>query len=290
MKDIIVIAGPTGVGKTKLSVELAKRINGEIINCDSMQFYKGLNIGTAKITEEEKDGVVHHLFDIVDVSSMYTIYDYQKDCRRVISDILSRGKRAILVGGSGLYIRAALYDYKLDDENSINTYDELTNDELLTKIKEIDPLCDIHVNNRKRLIRYLNKLNNNSSIVNDSKTMYDFDIIGLTTNREVLYEKINSRVDKMISSGLINEVKSFYDKGIKSKAIMTGIGYKELYLYFDGDISLDESIELIKKNSRHLAKRQYTFFNNQFDIKWFNTDYDNFNNTIDDVYNYLMEN
>lgn len=290
MKDIIVIAGPTGVGKTKLSVELAKRINGEIINCDSMQFYKGLNIGTAKITEEEKDGVVHHLFNIVDVSSMYTIYDYQKDCRRVISDILSRGKRAILVGGSGLYIRAALYDYKLDDENSINTYDELTNDELLTKIKEIDPLCDIHVNNRKRLIRYLNKLNNNSSIVNDSKTMYDFDIIGLTTNREVLYEKINSRVDKMISSGLIDEVRSFYDKGIKSKAIMTGIGYKELYLYFDGDISLDESIELIKKNSRHLAKRQYTFFNNQFDIKWFNTDYDNFNNTIDDVYNYLMEN
>ena len=289
MNKIIVIAGPTGVGKTKLSVTLAKKINGEIINADSMQFYKGLNIGTAKITEEEKDRIMHHLFDIKDVKEMYTIYDYQKDCRKTIDDILSRGKTPILVGGSGLYIRAALYDYNLNDENEVQDFSNLTNQELYDMCLELDKECNIHINNRKRLERFLNMKLNNNSISKDSKPIYDFMIIGLTTDRKNLYEIINKRVDIMISNGLIDEVKSFYDKNIRSKALMTGIGYKELYSYFDNEITLDDAIDLIKKNSRHLAKRQYTFFNNQFKMKWFNTNYSSFNETIEEVYNYVKE-
>ena len=288
MSKIIVIVGPTGVGKTKLSVELAKKVNGEIINADSMQVYKGLDIGTAKITEDEKEDIPHHLFNIKDVNDMYTIFDYQMDCRNTINDIINRGKTPILVGGSGLYIRAALYDYKLDFEDNKLDYSYLSNEELLERCLKIDPKCDIHLNNRKRLERFLNKSINNSEIVNDSKPIYDFTMIGLTTIRKNLYDIINNRVDKMIDNGLIDEVKSFYDKKIRSKAIMTGIGYKELYSYFDGEISLEDAIELIKKNSRHLAKRQYTFFNNQFnDIKWFNTNYLDFSKTVEEVINYL---
>ncbi len=287
-KNIIVIAGPTGVGKTKLSVELAKRLDGEIINADSMQFYKDLNIGTAKIKEEEKEGVPHHLFDIVDVLKMYTIYDYQKDCRAKIKEIEDKNKVPILVGGSGLYIRAALYDYKLESEEIKLDYDDLTNEELLKKCKSIDPSCDIHLNNRKRLVRFLNKYENNSQVENNSKPLYNFTIIGLTTNRENLYDIINKRVDKMIDDGLIDEVKAFYDKNIRSKAIETGIGYKELYDYFDNKITLEEAISLIKQNSRHLAKRQYTFFKHQFPtIKWFETNYQDFNKTIDEVEKYI---
>lgn len=289
-KNIIVIVGPTGVGKTKLSVLLAHKLNGEIINADSMQFYKGLDIGTAKIKEEEKDGISHHLFDIVDVNCMYTIYDYQKDGRKIIKDIISRGKTPIIVGGSGLYIRALLYDYKLENEELTLNFEGLSNDELYKKCLIIDANCDIHKNNRKRMERFIIKKLNNSEVVKDSKPIYDFKIIGLNTIRSKLYDIINNRVDVMIKNGLLDEVKSFYDKGIRSKAIMTGIGYKEIYSYFDGNISLDESIELIKKNSRHLAKRQYTFFNNQFnDIKWLNTNYDDFDKTVEEAYNYIKE-
>ena len=288
MSNIIVIAGPTGVGKTKLSVELGKLLNGEIINADSMQFYKDLNIGTAKIKEEEKEDIPHHLFDIKNVEDMYTIYDYQKDCRRVINDIINRGKTPIMVGGSGLYIRAALYNYNLNEEENNRDFSYLSNEELYLECLKIDSNCDIHKNNRKRLERFLNLKLNGGDIVKDSKPLYDFTIIGLTTNRDNLYDIINKRVDKMIKEGLIEEVKSFYDKNIRSKSIMTGIGYKELYEYFDGNISLEEAIDLIKKNSRHLAKRQYTFFNVQFDnIKWFETNYEDFSKTVKEVYDYI---
>lgn len=289
-KNIIVIVGPTGVGKTKLSILLAHKLNGEIINADSMQFYKGLNIGTAKIKEEEKDGIVHHLFDIVDVNSMYTIYDYQKDGRKVIDDVFSRGKTPIIVGGSGLYIRALLYDYKLEYEEQTLNFDGISNDELYEKCLSIDVNCDIHKNNRKRMERFIIKKINNNEIVKDSKPIYNFKMIGLTTIRSKLYDIINNRVDTMIKDGLLDEVKSFYDKNIRSKAIMTGIGYKEIYSYLDGNVSFDESIELIKKNSRHLAKRQYTFFNNQFNnIKWLNTNYEDFDKTVIEAYEYVKE-
>ena len=288
--NIIVIIGPTGVGKTKLSVELAKKYNAEIINADSMQFYKELNIGTAKITEEEKENIPHHLFDIKNVEEMYTIYDYQNDCRNKIQEILSKGKKAIIVGGSGLYIRAALYDYKLDKEDNKLDYSNYSNKELKERCLEIDKNCDIHENNRKRLERFLNKNINNRDFTNNSKKLYEYKMIGLTTNRDNLYNIINKRVDKMFEEGLLEEVKKFYKKNIKSKAIMTGIGYKELYSYFDNEITLEEAKELIKKNSRHLAKRQYTFFNNQFDdIKWIETNYNNFNETVKEAIKYIEE-
>lgn len=287
---IIVIIGPTGVGKTKLSVELAKKINAEIINCDSMQVYKDLNIGTAKVTEKEKDGIVHHLLDIVEPSDIYTVYDYQKDCRNKIKELQDKNKNIIIVGGTGLYVKAALYDYRFEAEEEKKNYKDLTNEELLEKIRQKDSTLDIHINNRKRLERALEKLENNGEYTkNGNIKLYDFYTIGLTTSRDNLYDIINKRVDKMLEEGLLEEVKALYDKNIHGKAINTGIGYKELYSYFDGTISLEESVELIKKNSRRYAKRQYTFFNNQMDVKWFETNYEDFSKTIEEVYNYIKD-
>lgn len=286
---IIVIVGPTAVGKTKLSIELAKKYNAEIVNADSMQVYKGLNIATAKIKETEKEGIVHHLFDIVNVDDIYTVYDYQRDCRDKIKEITATGKNIIIVGGTGLYIKAALYDYRFKKEDGLDDYINLTNEEIFNKIKKYDSYCDIHINNRKRLVRLLNKYEQN---LIEEKTgnnqLYDFVLIGLTTDRDTLYNKINSRVDKMVEDGLIEEAKTLYDKHIYTKAIQTAIGYKELYPYFDNKCSLEDSLELIKKNSRHYAKRQYTFFNNQFNnINWIETNYDDFNKTISQAINII---
>ena len=287
MKRVIVITGPTGVGKTRLSVKLAKKLNGEIINADSMQVYRGLDIGTAKITDVEKERVPHHLFDICDVHDNYTIYNYQRDARNIIDKILKKKKTPILVGGSGLYIKAALYDYKLVEEKFHSEYENLSNEEILNEIKKHYD-TDIHVNNRKRLVRELNKIKNKSNnISNINRPLYDIVVIGLTTDRNKLYEIIDNRVDIMIKNGLLKEVKSLYDNRINSKAIKTGIGYKELYEYFNNKISFNEAIDLIKKNSRNFAKRQYTFFNHQMNVNWFNVDLLDFDNTINDVYNFI---
>ena len=285
---IIVITGPTGVGKTKLSISLAKRYNAEIINGDSIQVYRGLDIGSAKVTKEEMEDIKHHLFDIRDAGEEYSIYDYQNDCRKKIKDITSRGKNVIIVGGTGLYIRSALYDYTLDEKKvEDNQYDEIETEELYNRLKEIDKNIDIDKNNRRRIVRAINYyLVNNKSISdnkNGNKLLYDSIFIGLTTDREILYDKINKRVDLMIENGLLDEVKSFYDKGIT----FSGIGYRELFDYYEGKISLDKAIELIKRNSRRYAKRQYTFFNNQFDIEWFNVNFDDFDMTILDVCKYI---
>ncbi len=293
MKKILVITGPTAVGKTKLSIELAKKYNGEIINADAVQVYKGLDIGSAKVTEEEKEGIPHYLLSIKEVDEDYTIYHYQKDCREKIKEIQDRGKIPIIVGGTGLYIKAALYDYKLTEEKEKDTYDNLTNEELYTKLTELDKDIIIDKNNRRRLIRAINYYKENNKSINKNKTdklLYDALFIGLTTDRQILYNKINKRVDKMIENGLIDEVKSFYDKGVKTKPLLNAIGYKEVYSYLDGNISKEEMIEKIKQNSRHYAKRQYTFFNHQLKIKWFETDYNDFNNTIKEVESYIDSN
>lgn len=280
---ILCIVGPTGVGKTKLSIELAKRYNGIVVNADSMQVYKELNIGTAKVTENEKENIKHFLFDIKEPTEMYTVYDYQKDLRNIIDN--NKDKNIIIVGGTGLYIKAGLYNYVFETENDINnTYDNLTNEELYNLVLIKDTNTSIHINNRKRMIRFLNK---KETVKDKDKLLYNVKFIGLTTSREILYDRINKRVDDMIKNGLIEEVKSLYDKNIRSKAIMTGIGYKELYDYFEGNISLEDAINLIKQRSRHYAKRQYTWFNNQMDIKWFDVDFDDFNNTINEVINYI---
>ncbi len=293
MNKVIVITGPTAVGKTKLSIELAKRYNGEIINADAVQVYKGLDIGSAKVTEEEKEDIPHHLFDIKEVDEEYTIYHYQKDCRKLIKEVQGRGKTPILVGGTGLYIKAALYDYKLTEEKETNTYDNLTDEELYNKLLELDKNIVIDKNNRRRLIRALNYYKENNKSINTNTTnklLYDAIFIGLTTDRRILYDKINSRVDIMIKEGLLNEVKVFYDKNIRTKPLLNAIGYREIYSYFDGNISLEEAIDKIKQNSRHYAKRQYTFFNHQLPVVWFETDYSNFNNTVEKVINYIENN
>lgn len=274
---IIVISGPTGVGKTKLSTKLAKHYNGIIINGDAMQVYRKMNIATAKIKEEEKEGIPHYLFDIKDFNEDYSIYDYQKDVRKIISE--NKDKNIIIVGGSGLYHKAALYDYKLDEENKTkHEYENYTNEELYDLAIKKDPNLKVHVNNRKRLIRVLNK----ESIEHpESKLLYsDVIFIGLTTNREKLYSIINNRVDEMLKEGLLDEAKYFYDNRLKCKSLETVIGYKELFKYFDGEISLDEAIDLIKKNSRRYAKRQYTWFNHQVPTIWVETNYDNFDETV----------
>ena len=280
---IIAIVGPTGVGKTKLSIELAKKYQAIIMNCDAMQVYKGMNIGTAKVTEEEKERIPHYLFDIKEVKENYTVYDYQLDARRFIEKY--KDKNIIFVGGTGLYLKAALYSYEFSEEDpTTNEYEELTSEELYELAKEKDANMIIHPNNRKRLVRFLNKKNTENS---ECKPLYKVVYIGLTCNREDLYDRINKRVDKMFLDGLLEEVKGFYDKKIESKALSTAIGYKELYKYFDGEITLEEAKELIKKNSRHYAKRQYTWFNNQMDITWFNVDFTNFNKTIEEVEKYI---
>lgn len=293
MSIVIVITGPTAVGKTKLSIELAKKLNGEIINADAMQVYKGLNIGTAKVTEKEKENIPHHLFDIKEVKEEYSIYNYQKDCRKVIDDILRRSKTPILVGGTGLYIKAALYDYKLSEEKTNNTYDNLKTEEIYKELLKLDKDINIDKNNRRRLIRALNYYKENNTSISNNKTnklLYDTIFIGLTTDRKILYKKINQRVDNMIENGLLEEVKYYYDKNIKTKPLINGIGYKELYNYFDGLCSKEEAVEKIKQNSRHYAKRQYTFLNHQLNVVWFETDYNNFNNTIEKVSSYIKNN
>ena len=222
---IYAIVGPTGVGKTKFSIMLAKRLNAEIINCDSQQVYKELSIGVAKIKEEEKEGIVHHLIDNVSVLDNYSVFEYQVDARKVLDSLLSKNKNVIIVGGTGLYLKALLYDYTFDGG------------------------------------------------LNKNKKLYNFKIIGLTRDRSHLYDIINDRVDLMIDLGLEDEVRGLYDNGINSKVVNTAIGYKEFYSYFKGEITKDEAISLIKKRSRNYAKRQYTFFNNQFsDIDWYNVD------------------
>ena len=290
---VIVIVGPTGVGKTKLSIELAKRLNGEVINADSTQIYKTLDIGTAKVTEEEKENIPHYLFDIKNIDEDYTVYDYQKDARKAIETIENKSKTPILVGGTGLYIKACLYNYEFEKEDNKSYIDEsLSNDELYDMLLKIDEKTIIHKNNRKRIIRALNYYYANGKIMDNKsdKLLYDAVFIGLTTDRNILYERINKRVDIMVQNGLLDEAKRIYESNIRSKAVMTPICYKELFPYFEGVKSLEECLDEIKKNSRRYAKRQYTWNKHQFDVKWFDVDFEDFENTVAEVVEYIKGN
>ena len=286
---IIAILGPTAVGKTALSIALAKYYKADIINFDSMQVYGKLDIGTAKVTSIEMDGVVHHLLSFVSLDKTYSVYDYQNDARRIIDKLIKDNKNIILVGGTGLYLKATLFDYEFSEGTSYNSYADLSNEEILDKIKSYKVEELPHINNRKRLVRLLNKLENNEKITNNGNNLLykNTVFIGLTTDRNVLYDKINKRVDEMFNNGLLEEVESLKDNFKLSKALNTGIGYKEFIPYFSKEKSLDEVREDIKKNSRHYAKRQYTFFNHQFNVKWFKTDYDDFDKTVNEVIKYI---
>lgn len=286
MNKIIVIVGPTGVGKTKASVELAKRLNAEIINGDAVSVYKELNIASAKPTLEERSGINHYLLDKVDVCNNYTIYDYQKDGRKAIEQIKEKGKNIIVVGGTGLYIKSLLYDYKFHEEE-IKRYDDLTNDQIISKIKEYGKF-DIDYSNRRRIVRLLSKLENNIPLSEKADIIYPSIIIGLTTDRDTLYKVINNRVDNMLKNGLLYEINNLKDRYKDSRVLNSAIGYKEFNDYFN-DNNIENTVEKIKHNSRKYAKRQFTYFKNQFKTKWFDVSYDNFNKTIDEIYEYIKK-
>lgn len=290
MQPIIVIVGPTGVGKTKLSIELAKKLNAEIINGDSVSIYKKLDIGSAKPTIEERENIPHHLIDIKEPDEEYSVYDYQQDVRKLIKDLSSKNKRIIIVGGTGLYIKAALYNYQFTKGTKTNTYDNLTNEELLEKINSYNYNHNIHINNRKRLVRMLNKLENNE-VLTESKDecLYPIQVIGLTAKRDIVYQRINERVEEMLKKGLLEEVTSLKPYYKTSRVLNTAIGYKEFTKYFTKEKELTTVIEDIKKNSRHYAKRQYTFFNHQFNTIWYETNFKDFNETINKVYNDIIK-
>ena len=277
---LIVIAGPTGVGKSDCSLALAKVFNAEIINADSMQIYRGMDIATAKVTKEEQQAVKHHLLDIKDYDEDYSIYDYQIDARKIIDN--NPDKNYIIVGGSGLYIKSLLYNYQFEEENTSYSFDEYTNQELYDMALKKDPNINIHINNRKRLIRFLNKQSPNNV---KAELMYPNTIfIGLTMDRSLLYDRVDKRVYAMEEKGLIAEAKHFYGLNHNVKSLKTVIGYKELFPYFDGTITKEEALQNIILNTHHYIKRQYTFFNNQFDLKWFdvtNKDY------LDEIISYI---
>ncbi len=282
---ILAIVGPTGVGKTKLSISLAKKYHALIINCDAVQVYRELNIGSAKATKEEQENIKHYLLDWVSPDTVYTVYDYQKDARQIISE--NPDRNIILVGGTGLYLKAALYDYQFTKEKTNSSkidYEQYSTPELYAMCLQKDSNCPVHPHNRQRLIRFLSR---EQTPHNSSKMLYDTIFIGLTTNRDNLYSIINKRVDEMLASGLLEEVKTLYQKYPQSQVLKTAIGYKELIAYLDNQITLEEAKELIKKNSRHYAKRQYTFFHHQLPVNWFDVNYENFNITIQEVEEFI---
>ncbi len=294
MSRIIVVVGPTATGKTKVSISLAHILNAVIINADSTQVYKEPLIATAKIKESEKEGIEHYLFDIVSLNDDFTLYDYQKTGRSLIDKFISENRNIIIVGGSGLYLKALLYDYKLE-ETSIKRidYSRYTNDELKEMANQIDINNNIHVNNRQRLERYITYYKETGKSIKKTddilKRVYDFELIGLEAPRSEIYKRCDDRVDEMFNEGLINEAKYLYDLNLKNYTNI--IGYRELDKYFKGEISLDDAKIEMKKNTRHYAKRQFTWFKNQMkDITWFLVDYNNFDNTLDKIKKFLKLN
>lgn len=283
MKKVLAIVGPTAAGKTELALDLAQRFNGEIISGDSVQIYKGLDIGSAKASDIQRKQVPHHLIDEKQLDEDYSVYHFQTRARKEITEIYERDRLPILVGGTGLYIKACLYDYNFTTEGSneelLKKYENYSNEELFSELGIVDPgaLETIHPHNRKRLIRALiiaktqGETKTEMLDKQEHKLLYDALIIGLTTERSALYQRINERVEMMIESGLENEVSSLLkrDADLFSKRSMHGIGYKEWQEYFLGNQTREETITLIQQHSRNFAKRQYTWFNNQMTVEWY---------------------
>ncbi|MDT2835612.1 tRNA (adenosine(37)-N6)-dimethylallyltransferase MiaA [Enterococcus durans] len=281
MEKVLVIVGPTAVGKTALSVELAKKFNGEIISGDSLQIYKKLDIGTAKISTSEMSGIPHHLIDVIEPTDNYSVADFQKAGRQLITEITERGHLPIIAGGTGLYIQSLLYDYQLGAKEVVSDvrkkYEELAEKigkkQLWEYLKEKDPLAaeKIHWNNQRKVIRALEVFEVTGYSIMTPKEkpqcLYEHCMIGLDTERKLLYQRIDQRVDQMIAAGLVDEARFVYSLGEIQAS--QGIGYKELYPYFKGEITLEEAVEQIKQNSRRYAKRQLTWFRNRLKPQWF---------------------
>lgn len=298
-QKVITIVGPTAVGKTKLSIEIAKQFNGEIISGDSMQVYNGMDIGTAKIKEDEKQGISHYMIDIMDPSEEFSVADFQRNVKGYITKISAENNLPIIVGGSGLYIQSALYNYNFandarDSKKTVALEKELEEfgaDYLHSRLKKVDPkqALKIHPNNHRRLIRAIEIYETTGKTMTEFQTEqkespFDPIFIGLEMERGMLYNQINNRIDNMIQDGLLYEVHQLYSKGLKNHQSMRGIGYKEFIPYFEEECTLDEAIELLKRNSRRFAKRQYTWFKNKMDVTWYTVTPD----TIDEKFRTIL--
>ncbi|MDN3014660.1 tRNA (adenosine(37)-N6)-dimethylallyltransferase MiaA [Paenibacillus sp. BSR1-1] len=303
-QKLLVIIGPTAVGKTKLSIEMAKQFNGEIISGDSMQIYRGMNIGTAKITQEEMEGIPHHLIDIKEPNENFSVAEFQSLVRAKIEEIAKMGKLPIIAGGTGLYIQSVIYDYQFSDVSGDEQFrqqleqrsKEIGNEALYKELCEVDPesAAQIHPNNVRRVIRALEiyhltgKTMQEFQRTQEPDLMYDTALVGLTMERDMLYERINARVDLMMEQGLFDEVKSLYHQDLRDCQSIQAIGYKEIYDYLDGKVSLDDAVETLKQNSRRYAKRQLTWFRNKMDVKWFDmTDVNDFTKKITEISHYV---
>lgn len=308
MKEkLFVLIGPTAVGKTELSIDLAKRLNAEIISADSMQIYKYMDIGTAKITEEEMEGVPHHLIDFLYPDEEYTVSDYQRDASRLITEINARGRLPMVVGGTGLYINSLVYElnfakappdeeYRVELEELAANYGIEYIHDLLSKV-DPESAKTISKKDKKRIIRALEVYKTTGKTMSEynknfrkETDKYDLCMVCLNMDRQKLYDRINMRVDIMIENGLIDEVKGILHKGYhKNLVSLKGIGYKEIIEYLDGNLTLDEAIEKIKKGSRNYAKRQLTWFRRDKRIKWVNKDdFDDFHQLSQYVYDYVI--
>lgn len=294
MKRVIAIVGPTAVGKTKISIELAKRLDAQIISGDSVAVYKELNIGSAKPTKEEMQGVKHYLIDELEPTEQYDVMTFQHRAREIIDN---SSKPIIICGGTGLYIKSVLYNYEFEapkrDDTLEERFKDFSNEELFNYLLKIDPDFDqtrIHMNNRKRVLRAIEiKESSNESIEHFNKKnepYYEPYIVYLNiADRDLLYKRINERVDEMFAHGLLYEVFSLYKKGITPNAI----GYKELIPFFNKEVTLETATDNIKLNSRHLAKRQMTWFKTQMDTHFYEVNLDNIEQTIDTIYHDLKE-
>lgn len=303
---VIVIVGPTAVGKTHVSVELAKKLDTEIVSADSMQIYRGMNIGTAKITDSEMQGIKHHMIDIVGPDENYSVSDFKSYAEKIIDSMLLINKIPIIAGGSGLYINSLIYDLdfgKVKSDKKIRDYYTCYcklygEDALYEKLQHVDPesAVKIHKNNVKRVIRALEvhditgrKFSEFNTDIRKPSGKYECILVGLSMDRKILYERINRRVDKMISEGLVREVRGLLDMGYDKDLIsMKAIGYKEIIDYLEGRTNLEEAVSILKRNTRRFAKRQYTWFLRDENIKWFRIeDINEVDLTIDDIYEYL---
>ncbi|MCM1259398.1 MAG: tRNA (adenosine(37)-N6)-dimethylallyltransferase MiaA [Prevotella sp.] len=297
MRKVVVITGPTAVGKTKLAIAIAQRFHTDIINGDAYQIYKHMNIGTAKPSMVERQGIFHHMMDILSPYEDYSIADYQRDVRKCIDELMAKEKLPLIVGGSGLYIDAVIKDYRFDEEkrndNLEERYQHLSDEALHHYLSQLDKdaASMIHPHNRKRILRAIELAS--SSVSKDSRAhrehfYYETLIIFLNDAREALYQRINQRVLDMVDDGLIEEVSSIGEENF-SRTSKVAIGYKECLSYLKGDISKTEMIEQIQKNSRHYAKRQFTWFRNKTSARMVDIDITNFQQTVDEVQNLILQ-
>ena len=306
-KPLIVIGGPTACGKTGFSIKLAKKINGEIISADSMQVYRYMDIGTAKVTPEEADGVPHYLIDEFDPDEEYNVMLFQQKAKAYMEEIWAKGKTPILVGGTGFYINALLYDNDFTETDNDTSYREecykLAQEQgpevLFERLKEVDPeYAEImHANNVKRVTRALEyhyltgqKFSEHNAEQKEKETPYDAAVIILNMDREKLYERIELRIDIMMQEGLLEEVKGLLDKGYTPDLVsMQGIGYKEFIPYFNGECTLEEAVTQLKTNTRRFAKRQLTWFRRQIDGLWVDLTENTVDTVMENVMDYLRE-